>query len=334
MLAACLGAVGLGRSEPHTSLAATVTIPIGGRPIQSVAAGGTVWVLTCDRNCRGTPTHSAGRLIAVDAATARTTLSVPVSQPTAMAFGQGSLWLTHFWDGAVTRVNPSTGATEASIKLPIPRQARSRGPRFLPGAIAASGDTVWVTTARGLVAEINPQTNRVSRVLTEPPGTTGPAAATQSGVWIAGDLAGVLRIGTNRRERSGEVRATVIRLGANVLSVTDILTLGRTIWALGTWSEPSTDSNGHVSYTLTRRAAIAALDEQGRIRSVTSVPSGGTAMTTDHRSIWIGGLWYSAMPDTPIDRFSPTTRRITGRQLIRRPGSFVAVQRGAVWITK
>ncbi|MGH2694635.1 MAG: PE domain-containing protein, partial [Actinomycetota bacterium] len=72
------------------------------------------------------------------------------TSPTAMAAGEGALWVANFAGDTVTRVDPTTGATET---IPVGRR---------PNGIAVGEGFVWVTSAADdEVAIINPGRNRV-----------------------------------------------------------------------------------------------------------------------------------------------------------------------------
>jgi streptogramin lyase len=314
------------------SLAAEVTIPIGGTPLQSVPSKGLVWVLTCDRLCSGTESGSSGRLVAVDARSATVISSFPVAEPSALAVGEGSVWLTHFWAGTVTRLDPATGRTLATIHLRLPRPfgVGSGDSRFLPGPLTAGQGGVWVTTARGYIARIDPTTNQVEKLIRVADEATGPLVTGQGGVWAADSLLGVLRINPNTNTAS----TINISSGARRLAVADVAVADGLVWATGTWARRSIDHLGHVSYTNTTQNAIAAVDTQTtRLVKVIALPSWPDAVFQSGGSLWIGGLWHTGRRTLIIYRFDLSKHRITHRYTIETTGSFVAVQDAAIWIT-
>jgi streptogramin lyase len=312
------------------SLAARVTIPIGGTPLGSVSASGVVWVLTCDQQCSGTAGGSTGRLVAVDARSATVISSTPITDPSAVAVGDDSVWLTHFWRGTVTRVDPDTGRSIATIQLRLPKPVGAGDSRFLPGPLAVGKGGVWVATARGYVARINPATNRVERLIRVADGTSGPLVTGPRSVWGADSLRGVLRINA----RTNHPSTITVSSGTRRLAIADVALADGAIWASGTWAQRSTDQTGHTTYRLTTQNAIASINPHtGQIVGEIALPKGPTALLQSSGSLWIGGLWFAPRGTLTIYRFDPSKARITRRYIVKTKGSFVAVQGGAIWIT-
>jgi YVTN family beta-propeller protein len=159
----------------------------GGTVRPTLAAFGSLWIVSPD-----------GVVSRIDADSARRVESVGVgNDPSAIAAGAGSVWVTNSADGTVTRIDP---ATLVARTIPV-----GHG----PVAVAVNAAGAWIANAGdNALVHIDIETNAIA-------GTTrvgdGPAAvlATKEAVWVANGREGtVMRLDP----RSGEVNKT-IRLG-------------------------------------------------------------------------------------------------------------------------
>jgi streptogramin lyase len=321
------GVAGATFTSSNQSLAAQVTLHLGGEPLASVANGGSIWVLTCDRNCTGTARRSQGRLVRVNAQTAHIVSSVPVNDPTQLAVGERGIWITHFWEGTVTRLSPSTEAAVATIHLRLPKPIVPGDQHFLPGAITAGAGGVWIDTARGYVAHIDPTTNRVARYIPVAADATGPLVTADGNVWIAGSLLGVLRIDPH----TGAVSNTPIGTSHRRLAVADLAALGEAVWTIGTVAT----STSAGAFTLTLHTAIAEISTSDQhVIKTRPLPHSPAVIYSAEGSLWIG-----PPPGQPrkgplvIYRLNPKTGAVAHRYTIHTRGAFVAVQAGAIWLT-
>jgi YVTN family beta-propeller protein len=87
------------------------------------------------------------------------------TQPQAIAYGEGSVWVANVDDGTVTQIDPATGSVKTTINVgtpPIAQGPCSTGVELCPGGIAAGAGGAWVTNARlGLVYHIDPRRGAV-----------------------------------------------------------------------------------------------------------------------------------------------------------------------------
>ena len=224
------------------------SIPIGGAPTALATTPGAVWVsdatgqisridpeydrpvptrqLTAASNLLplGTawPMLPASRSIWIvdpdgyvgqfDPGTGRQTGSVDVgNEPSAVAAGEGSLWVTNSADGTVTRIDPATLVTTT---IPV-----GHG----PDAVAVNAAGVWVANAGDdALVRINPDTGAVAATASV---GDGPAAvlATATALWVANARDGtVMRLDP----RSGAVTKT-IHLGG---SPTALVSAAGRVW--------------------------------------------------------------------------------------------------------
>jgi streptogramin lyase len=89
----------------------------------------------------------------------------------------GSLWVSNFVEGSVSRIDPAAGRVIATIDV-------ASGPQLM----LAGSEGVWVSNTDGpAVQRIDPQTNTISATL-EDAGTTPDGLVELAGaVWVASD---------------------------------------------------------------------------------------------------------------------------------------------------
>jgi YVTN family beta-propeller protein len=187
----------------------TATIPLPGTPLEetSVAAGeGSVWV-TVDRpprlvridpkTNRVTTTtdvpalagalraglgglwfaSASGKLIRLDPQTGDRVAEIQAGKvPRFTAVGGGSVWVLNQADGTVSRIDPRTNTVVATITV-------SAQP-VEGGDMAFGGGYAWARVSDALVAQIDPDTNKVIRRFGEPEGS-GSVVADDNAVWIS-----------------------------------------------------------------------------------------------------------------------------------------------------
>ena len=149
-----------------------------------VTAFGALWLV-----------HPDGVVSRIDPATGRTLGSVGVgNEPSAIAAGAGSLWVTNSPDGTVTRIDPTTFV------------ARTTPVGHGPAAVAVNSAGAWIANAGdNTVVRIDTETNAVAG--TTPVGDAPTAVlATPTAVWVANGRDGtVMRLDAE----SGKVEETI-----------------------------------------------------------------------------------------------------------------------------
>jgi ABC-type transport system substrate-binding protein/DNA-binding SARP family transcriptional activator len=188
------------RPVPALQLVADTTVrPRSAWPM--LAASRSIWIVDPD-----------GYVAQIDPGSGRKTGLVDVGDdPSAVAAGAGSLWVTNSADGTVTRIDP---ATQVATPIPV-----GHG----PDAVAVNAAGVWVANAGdNALVRIDPDTGAVAA--TAPVGD-GPAAvlATATALWVANARDGtVMRLDP----RSGAVTNT-IHLGG---SPTALVSAAGRVW--------------------------------------------------------------------------------------------------------
>ena len=138
----------------------TASFPVGGNPSSLAVSAGAVWALNADDQT----------LTRIDLASRAERTYGTDGIPVDIAAGDGSLWVVNgARTGApsgpipypettsVTRLDPATALTSATIKLP---QAPSEGPPT-SYQIAVGRDGVWVINADGSVSRIAPASDQI-----------------------------------------------------------------------------------------------------------------------------------------------------------------------------
>jgi streptogramin lyase len=112
----------------------------GAVPTALVVAHGTVWVALAD---------DVNQVDRIDEATGQSGSGEPIAvgqEPTGLVAGDGSVWVLNYADGTVTRVDPASGHTVATIAFGA-RTDPSRLAANSPIRLAVTLGTLWVTDA-------------------------------------------------------------------------------------------------------------------------------------------------------------------------------------------
>jgi len=131
-----------------------------------------------------------GELSEISTRSGRVIKQFPVVDPQALAVGAGVVWLAHFYTSTVTRLDPRSGRTTATIHLVLPRPVVRNDRRFLPDSISVGGGAVWVSTDRGQIAKLDPRTLRLEAMVPSPAEQSDVIAGRYGSTWAADNLAG------------------------------------------------------------------------------------------------------------------------------------------------
>jgi hypothetical protein len=166
-------------------------LALGGVVQDTTTLAGRLWVLTCLKRCSDPQsTAGDGQLIELTAA-GQPIKRFPVSDPTALTSGADALWVAHFATGDISRINPQTGRVTGTIHVQLAKPiTTNRYRRFEPAAISFGARRIWASDGLGYVAEINPGTARLERIVfTSSEATSSTSAAGLT--WVADELDGV-----------------------------------------------------------------------------------------------------------------------------------------------
>jgi DNA-binding SARP family transcriptional activator len=298
---------------PHLSAAAIdpasgrpiAVLPLHGQPIAALGTGDTIWVAnSTDR----TLTQIDDRSMSVVS-----TIGLP-SQPTALAFGAGRIWIASLdTRHSLSAVDPRSGDVLFSIPLRQPGLGRFDVGRWTGVSdVAFAHGSVWATVGVSGLLRLSPQGKVLHSFVVGPEPlavTAGPSA-----VWVAligpaqlrevdpfsNSVGGVIQVG-NMQDGSESRLALHCTIAA----------AGNSIWAPayfapGVWH-------------------IDALHH----RVVGVVQTGGSPCTV---AIGLGRVWVANPNAGELDEIDPVTEAIVRRVAIAAPPSSVAVGRTHVWV--
>ncbi|MEJ7891442.1 MAG: hypothetical protein WKF94_02245 [Solirubrobacteraceae bacterium] len=171
--------------------------------------------------------------------------------------------MADFRGGRVLRRDPDTGRKQASVRLTLPKPIILADPDsppdsdFLPSNIATGAGGVWVSTARGYVARIDPDTNRVTAYVRTKFDSTSDVAAGDGAVWVGeGNHLGRIDARTQDVSHIKLVGPNGVRIGIGPVALCQ-----NAVRVLGGVTRPTTDETGHRTYTFTKhQEAVAEID--------------------------------------------------------------------------
>ena len=276
-----------------------------GRVAASIRIGGQLSVVRAD--AAGVWVQRDREVVRVDPRTNQVTARLPMNPSCSDlgAVGDGSLWLTHIAQGTVTRVDPATGRTVATIGVP----GGDNAPVSMSMAVGAGA--VWVDYDLGGtgVVRIDPATNTVATAV-KLANTPAGLAASDRAVMVLTSESGVayqIDPATNR------VAASIpVCRGSNAVA-----------YAAGAfWIGCDEGQLLRIDPVTHRVAATVGL--------------GGQAGSAGWVAVDGSVVWVANLGDT-LFRVDPQSNTVVGSGSVTGPaGSYItdlAVGPGAVWLT-
>jgi len=255
------------------------------------------------------------------------------SSPLGVAVGQGSVWVSNYNDGTVSRVYPATRSV-------VPIQAGST-----PTGIAVGADAVWVTNSySGTVSRIDPADDRVVSIAVGN-GPSGVAVGDGS-VWVAngsdGTLSRIDPVSDNAKtiRLGGATGATGVAVGDGAVWVSDAadgrvlrvnLRTDRVTGSINVGTGPSAIAVGYGSVWVTNNldGTISRINPQtDKVTAVLQVGSGPDAI-----AVGAGGVWVANEFGGTVVRVDPATNAPARPIAVGNSPRGLAIAGGLVWVS-
>jgi YVTN family beta-propeller protein len=310
---------------------------------------------------------ATGALLRIDPATNQVaTQTYAVGRdPTALAVGEGSVWVANGTDKSIVRLDPATGKVQANIVL-------GQAPR---GIAVGDVSSVWVNTVNR-VWKIDPVSNTV--VLMEDLGEpSGAVASGEGSVWVTGMLDGLGRIdpatghldrafagmilGTSCLPRLRSDGSSYQRFGGgwsgdHTRGAPPSVAAGLgAVWAvsappedgrLPVWRiDPATGSSrpirvpfAPVAVTVAEKAVwalgtdgeVAEIDRRGQVRTVIRATGRGATRV----AFGLGAVWVLNPMQGTLTGIDPVADEVVASIDIGKGSTALAVGEGSVWVTR
>lgn len=317
---------------PTVEASAQITLP--GRVVSTASEGGYLWVLTCSTNCGGPPSEQSarGELAKVDSSSGAIVTSTEVMNPSLVAAGEGGVWTASFSDGVVTRFDPETLKPVGEVQLTLPKPIAQGAPdalSYLPNSIVVGEGSVWVGTARGYVAQIDPTKVEVKRMIALPYPLAGMAVA-GGYVWLSAELFGLGKIDP----KSGQLSPPQPIEGSDGYQLsTDYLTVAdESLWVRGGWA-PAHRTGEYTKHPGGDIGLARLNPENAEVEEAVSF-SAYIAITAVSET----GLWLSGH-DVPggsqdVYVFSPGAEAVDLAAHLAEPGTVIGAVGDSLWVAR
>jgi YVTN family beta-propeller protein len=279
---------------------------------------------------RSVPVNS---LALIDASTDRLKEGIAVgARPTAVAVGEGSVWVANFDEQTVSRIDPAT--RKELIRIPA---------GGAPTGLAVGDGFVWVTHGfAGTVSQIDPGLNRITTTLTLGSGVSD-VVVTANAVWIVngidgtvvridpatGALVRTIAVGGSPTSVAGDAHALWVADGPSVLKV-DVAT-SRIVARIALRHQASrvAVAAGAVWVSASLDDVLTRIDiATGSVAIEIPVGEGPVGLVADPRAVWVAeGLAGS------VSRIDPATNRVVGTIPVGSEPGGVALGGSSVWVT-
>lgn len=288
----------------------------------------------------GTVTVKPNSIAAIDPGSGKVVTQIPVgTDPGAITYGAGSLWVANEGDKTISRVDPKAKKVIKSLPLTD---------RFAD--LAASGGAVLVAGAvpgeqRNTVRRIDPQFNSIGEptaVGNVVPGNGAWAAAKNGELWVAPTDGLLTRLSADgaRIERTIDPQTQVsgIALGAgavwlsggNANTITRVDSTGL-VTAIGVGNRPLGIAVGAGSVWAAENLdnAVVRIDPQ-QIAVRNTIPVGDSPGSV---AVGLGSVWVANSGDGTVSRIDPKTGKVAQTIKLGASPHVVTIAGGKVWVT-
>ena len=339
VVAIMIAVVGGSSQTPFSppTVRASARVELKGHVVGTAATEGDyLWVLTCSARCGGPPAHfehSQGALVKIDNRTGAIVTSTNVRNPGVVAVGEGGVWTASF-NGVVTRFDPKTAQAVGSVHLSLPKPVGSNYPEafeFLPNNIVVGEGAVWVSTAREYVAQIDPETTELVRMVPTHFGVSGLAVGGGS-VWLSAELFGLARIDP----RTGELGPTrpVEAADGRRLSMDYLAVANGSLWARGGWAGPHGRTHDYVLSPKGKSLGLARVElRTGEVEQVVSFDGHIWVHAVSGGRLWLSGR-DSRAGSSDVYVLDRGAKKITLAARLAKPGTIVGAVGTALWVAR
>jgi Tol biopolymer transport system component len=275
-------------APPATAALPTSPSQYAGSIDAAVGDGTDLWLVTCTERCgqdAGVPGAGTIQLLASHGDVVSTGCATPVDAIGALEHDGGDLFALGFAADTVTRLRADTGDVVWSTDL-RGVDTQTPDPAFLPENVTVSADSVWVSSDRGGIAQLDRATGQLLQVLHLLPDATDDVAWSAGSLWVAEALAGLWRLAPD-----GHILAKVRLTGAQgtVLQVGSVVATTQGVWVTGGWAKPVVDAEGTSGYVATDTFVLALIDPAtNTVAFSTDIPQ-GVGMTVIDDALWLVG---------------------------------------------
>jgi len=272
---------------PMTALKPEAIFDVPGSP-DWLAVGDSVWVSNKPKNS----------ITRIDPKTNKVVDTITVgSKPcSGLTIGFESLWVPNCGDQTISRVDLKTGKVTATFPSGIGNTE---------GYIASGAGSIWMMTdAKGTLARIDPETNKLVAEIIVAPGSYCPVFG-EKAVWVT--------------STDGNL---VSRIDPNTNLVVETIPVGKAprFLAVGegaVWTLNQTE--GNVTRIDPKTNKVVATIEVG-------VPGGGGDIAAGEGSVWVTSFGF------PISRIDPASNKVV-QQFTGEGGDAIRVAAGSVWLS-
>jgi YVTN family beta-propeller protein len=278
---------------------------------------------------------AANSLAVIDAHSNRVVGTVAVGvRPSAVATGEGSVWVANLDDKTVSRVDPQTLSLQRNVSL-----------TSTPTGLTVGFGSVWVVNGTaGSISRIDPGSDQLVRTTAVTQGSAGGSATGGAGsVWVVYSNALIARVDPT----AGSVLATgfagttptAIAFGdaavwvANSTDNTVSRILPTTVSAVATQSvgrHPSGISVGDGAVWVADEGddTVTRIDLASRSEATIPVGHGPTGIAVGGDAVWVANS-----DDGTIMKIDPAQRRVVATIHVGNRPTGVATTNGRVWVS-
>jgi virginiamycin B lyase len=269
--------------------------PVPGNPDWQVVTKDAVWVTSGRKNLVGRLDPKTNAVV---------TLVETGPRPcSGLVEAFGSIWVPICGEQdkpdtkGLQRIDPKTNKVSATLSI---------GPALSEGGLTANADSVWMLTdMKGLLARIDPDTNRMVAEIQVPSGSSVVVLGEDKAIWVV-----------------STTESKVVRIDPNTNLITDRITVGP--------NPRFTTVGGGAIWTLNQGdGTVSRIDVKTR-KLVTNievgVPGGGGEIAYGEGFVWV------TVFEIPLSQIDPENNKVV-KQWVGLGGDAVRVGHGSVWLS-